>query len=185
MKKDKKNTIFNKFSFVRFLKLFSFSILIALVVVNIISIFSVDADQFNIFHKYDKVYRLETWNIPNYVDVDINGDGMEDRMTFTGCLTLSGTLDKDIDSKQYDCNTDQSKGISVFRIEKSSLPQIRLSYVGKINKSLDIVLIKNLQTDLFNINGQGDVIRRKTPFSLKLDTVAYFISHLFVLITGM
>ncbi len=107
-------------------------------------------------------------------------------MAFTGCLTLSGTIeDKDIVNKQYDCDTGQSKGIRIFRIGKTSLPQIRLSYVGKSGKNWDIVLIRNLQTEVFNIDGQGNVISKNPSLSLQLDTIAYFISHLFVLITGM
>lgn len=158
----------------------------AIIIVNIISFFLVDADQFNLFRKYKKVYRLETWNIPNNVDVDINGDGIEDHISFTGCLFLSGTLDNDIVSKQYDCYGNQSKGIGIFRVEKSALPQIRLSYIGKSeNNNWDIVLIKNLHANLFNITQRGDIIQKEAPFSLKIDTALYFISHLFVLFTGM
>ncbi len=170
----------------RLLLISVFGFIFIIIITNIISIYSIGADQFNIFHKYERVYRLETWNIPNNVDVDINNDGIDDRMAFTGCLTLSGTIeDKDIVNKQYDCDTGQSKGIRIFRIGKTSLPQIRLSYVGKSGKNWDIVLIRNLQTEVFNIDGQGNVISKNPSLSLQLDTIAYFISHLFVLITGM
>lgn len=118
--------------------------------------------------------------------MDINGDGIEDRISFTGCLFLSGTLDKDIVSKQYDCHGNQSKGISIFNVENSALPQIRLSYIGKAdNNKWDIVLIRNLHTNLFNITQKGEVIRKEPPFSLQIDTIIYFVSHLFVLIIGM
>lgn len=182
LKNDKMN---KRFSW-RFFLLLGLIISFAIIVLNIISFFSTDADQFSLFHRYKKVYRLETWNIPNNVDVDINGDGIEDRITFTGCLTLSGTLDKDIVSKQYDCYENKTKSISVFSIEKNLLPQIRLSYIGKAdNNSWDIVLIKNLHTDLFNITQRGEVIRKEPPFSLQIGTAIYFISHLFVFITRM
>jgi len=170
----------------KLLLLLSLATLASIVFINIISIFTLDADQFNLFHKYKKTYRLETWNIPNNVDVDINGDGIEDRIAWTGCLILSGSLDKDIISKQYDCHNKQATGISVFNIEKSFFPQIRLSYIGKtMSNNWDIVLIQNLHTDLFNITEKGEVIQRKASISLKADTAIYFITHLFVLITGM
>ncbi len=181
-KLDKANKHFSRQYFLCFGLIISF----AIIFINIICYFSTEDDQFNLFYKYKKVYRLETWNIPNNVDVDINGDGVSDRITWTGCLTLSGTYDKDIISKQYNCHEDQSKGISIFNIEKSSLPQIRLSYIGKTNNNnLDVVLIKNLHADLFSVNQKGEVIRKELPISLKIDTAIYFISHLFVLFSGM
>lgn len=170
----------------KLLFLLSLAILIVIVFTNIISFFTLDADQFNLFHKYKKIYRLETWNIPNNADVDINGDGIEDRITWTGCLNLSGTSDKEIVSKQYDCHDKQAKGISVFTIEKTFLPQVRLSYIGKTKSNKwDIVLVKNFHTDLFNITEKGEIIQIAAPISLKADTAIYFITHLFILITGM
>jgi hypothetical protein len=158
------------------------AIMIVIVITNIVSFFTIDADQFNLFYKYKNVYRLETWNIPSNVDVDINGDGIEDRMSWNGCLFLSGTSDKDIVSKQYDCHDKQPKGIRVFNIGKPVLPEIRLSYVGRTNSdNLDIVLIRNLHTEVFNITDKGEVVQRKVAISLKADTALYFITHLFVL----
>lgn len=183
MKNNKKETKSHR---PRLFLLLCLSTLIVIVFTNIIAFFAIDADQFNLFHKYEKIYRLETWNIPNNVDADINGDGVEDRISWTGCLFLSGTLDKAIVSKQYDCHDKQANGISVFNIEKSFFPQVRLSYIGKTNSNKwDIILTRNLHTELFNITVKGEVIQGNAPISLKADTVIYFITHLFVLITGM
>ncbi|MBU3935272.1 hypothetical protein KJ909_01215 [Patescibacteria group bacterium] len=185
MKHQKHDKMNKPFSWRLFL-LLGLIISFAIIVVNVISIFLTDADQFNLFYKYDKVYRLETWNIPNNVDVDINGDGVSDRITWTGCLVFAGTLDNDIISKQYDCDKDQTKNMKIFSLGATFLPQVRLSYVGKTNTgNWDIVLIRNLHTDLFNITKQGEAIKKNPPFFLQVDTALYFISHLFVLFTGM
>ena len=159
--------------------------LIVIAAINCFSFFSPNADQFNLFHHYKEIYPLETWNIPSNVEVDINSDGFEDRITWTGCLILLGQEDNESVSKQYTCEDGQMKGISVFNIEKSKFPQIRLSYVGKTkNNAWEIVLIKNLQTEVFGITKKGDIFQIKPPLSLQVDTLAYFLSHLFVIIIG-
>jgi hypothetical protein len=169
----------------RKLLIFFITVFLALILINIVAFFSTDFDQFNIFYKYQKIYRLETWNIPNNADVDINGDGIGDRISWTGCIFLSGSLDKDIVAKQYDCTNSKSDGISVFNPNEFNKHEVRLSYLGKSGDSWNIILVRNWYTDSYSISKQGIISKNRPPIQLKMDSFIYFVTHLFVLFIGM
>lgn len=157
-------------------------ILISIFVANIVSIFWSGADQFNLFCKYDTVYRLLTWNIPDTVFVDIDQDGIKDRITFTGCLTFSGSLDSKPASEEYYCEGNNNKSLKIYDLEKRPGRGVILAYAARTkNGQWDIVLVNNLKTELYNINNQRKVYQRKPPISLQADSMLYFLSHLFVL----
>lgn len=180
-----KTRIFKKSTIYFSVLLVACSLLLILVVLQVCSFFFLSFDQFNVFTKYKQTYPLETWDIPQNVDIDINDDGDLDRIAWNGCITLSGTNDSDIVPNQYDCPEGEANKLTSFTPKKSPKHQVFLSYVGqRQNDQLEIVVMQNLGTEVYRFEN-NQMKKIKPDFSLRMDTLLYFFSHLFVLIIGM
>lgn len=142
-------------------------------------------DQFNVFSEYSDVRELETWNIPSNDDIVVDDDGKLDRVSWTGCLTLNGTADPDIVAQQYDCDDGSPDRYRLFDLTDSPHREVRLSYIGKNKNGVwELVLIRNLETGVY-VFDNGNVMQIPVGLSHRLDTLAYFMSHIFVLVIGM
>lgn len=175
-------------TFARYLTLFG-AIIIIIVVANIISFLSPDADQFNVFYKLTPYYSIADWNLPHIVDVDVDGDGIKDKFIYDGCIFLSASNSASIASTKtcYNnlVNEGKTKGLRAIEYvdgEKRSSKQMVSLYLGKTKKGAwNIVLNRNGNTKLYEINPQG-VVEINPPLALKIDSILYFLSHIFALV---
>jgi hypothetical protein len=161
----------------------------ALFALQILSFVSPSIDQFNVFHRFDQVYSLENWNMPYNVHEDIDGDGKEDKVTFYHCIYLS-SVDSATIPQQNACTTElyQNDGkktntikVKGYQIAKPPLKIIN-SYLGRNGTTWQLVINTLGGTEVYEITKEGRVVEREAPFSLKVDSSLYTLSHLFTLI---
>jgi hypothetical protein len=165
------------------LKIIFISIIIFILCLQILSFSSPSLDQFNIFHRFDKVYSLENWNLPYNVKVDIDGDGKKDNVTFYRCVFLSSADAKNIPPNNI-CSdkligNGKAKG---YQVDPSSSQKLINSYLGRKHTAWQIVVNRLGNTKLYEINPDGTIQEKETPLSLRIDSSIYLLAHLFTLV---
>jgi hypothetical protein len=152
-----------------------------LLIANIASFLITSLDQFNLFHRYDEAYSLEDWNLAHNVDKDIDGDGKKDKVTFYRCVYMSSINSTTIPQGKQ-CNTELYEENEIIKVKGYQLPQssgiLINSYIGRNDRTWNIVVNRLMKTELYQITQEGKIIEKEPPFSLRIDSLLYTLSHL-------
>lgn len=155
-------------------------VLVVMLIVNILTFVQPQLDQFNVLHRYDKIYSISDWNLPHIVRELVDDDDKIDIFMYHGCIFLSTMRKSDIPSKRecYDNIVENGK-LKGYQLPKTDNKVLNF-YLGRKNNTWDMVIYTTGGTKMYTITPQGQIEEKTTPLSLKIDSALYVLSHLYI-----
>lgn len=152
---------------------------------NVMGFFTPDDNQPNFFYRFDEYKPLETWNLPYSIEADFDGDGLPDRLSFFGCLTLS-RRDPDLIPTEKACTDMGNRGSIVFDRDRLVRRRIIHSYLARRSgENWQIVINRNGKTVMYDLLPDGTAATEPVPIALNFDSAFYIVTHSFVYLIGM
>lgn len=160
-------------------------VILILLAINLLTFKLPQLDQFNVLYRYDRIYSLLDWNIPHNVHEIIDSDSKVDVVTYYGCVFLSTRQSSNIPNDRlcYDNVVEEGK-MKGYQIPISQRKIIN-SYLGKKGSSWNIVVHTLGETKLYEIATEGLILEKQTPLTLKVDSILYLLSHLYVFLYNL
>jgi hypothetical protein len=153
---------------------------------NTVSFYYLGWDQFNIFYKAKETYSINDWNLPHIVEVDIDNDGIKDRVLHDNCIYLSGIRKLTDVAINRLCTTelvDNKVGIKIVPDEKNKNGKRFVNEYLLLSQDDKWYVVQNRigKTLMLQIKPTGEIEEAKVPFGLWLDSAIYTMSHIMLI----